>query len=433
MPATKTRTPKPKTRNPKLVTRNSHADFLLEIGTEELPAAYLPGLIEQLRAEATALFHTHHLSSKAIQSFGTPRRLVLLVRELISMQRKPAEEIRGPSKQAAYDAAGKPTKALLGFLRSRGGTVQQTKLVSSEKGDYVYLRKPPTAIPTAKVLPELLTPLIGRLRAPKTMRWDGSGARFARPIRWVLALYGTQPLRCSIGTLTSAPRTRIGRPQALRGTRVASIPGYVQTLKRAGLMLDHGERRRRIQELVERQARRVGGVIAPEMISHGLLDEVTHLVEQPIPLTGSYDPKYLVLPRAVLLASMAKYQRVFAIQSKGEKLLPRFVAILDGKSGKPKTVQAIIERILNARLADSLMFWNKDRRCGLEHMTAAGIMFHEGLGNMVDKVNRLAQMSRDFSQMWGLQPEEREQLSRASRLAKNDLDSAMVKAIAGAP
>ena len=167
----------------------SSAEMLFEIGTEELPAAYLPSLIEQLGRETAALLQAHHLMVQRITSYGTPLRLVIIVRGLTTTQHKPAEEIRGPSKHAAYDKEGKPTPALQGFLRSQGGTAADIKIISSEKGDYLYFTKRATTIPTATVLPALLSQLITKLRSPKTMRWDASGVRFARPIRCLLALY----------------------------------------------------------------------------------------------------------------------------------------------------------------------------------------------------------------------------------------------------
>ncbi len=405
------------------------ADLLVEIGTEELPAAYLPGLIEQLREETNALFTAQGLSFKEIQSFGTPRRLVLLVRQLDGLQRKPGEEIRGPSKQASYDAQGRATPALAGFLRSQGGTLDDTKVVASPKGEYVYFMKGPTAIPTIQVLPALLPQLIGKLRAPKTMRWDGSGVRFARPIRWLLALYGTAPVKCSLGALVSSPRTWVGLPKRPRAVAVRSADQYLAALKQAGVILDHTRRRAWIEQEVARIAKRSRGQTAPEMVSHGLLDEVAFLVEQPVSLPGSFDRKYLALPRELLLASMAKYQRIFAIESSGT-ILPQCIAILDGKPTRPQEVRAVIERILNARLADSLMFWGDDhKRLPLEQMARglSGVTFHEKLGSMADKTQRLCALSEPLSQAWGLTTEERERLRRACTLAKADLVSTMVK------
>ncbi|MBI3021289.1 MAG: glycine--tRNA ligase subunit beta [Candidatus Omnitrophica bacterium] len=402
---------------------------MFEIGTEELPAAYLPSLIEQLGAEARALLEAHHLSFRTVESCGTPRRLVLVVRGLAGAQRKPGEEVRGPSRRVSYDGAGKPTKALLGFLRSQGGALSRVKVRASEKGEYVYLVKPPTATLTSTILPALLPQLVGKLRAPKTMRWDASGVRFARPIRWLLALYGSTPLRCSLGTLASVPRTQGGGPLRPKTIAVHSIEQYLRALQRAGVTLDQDARRAWIEQTVARVARQSCGQAAPEMVSHGLLDEVTHLVEQPVALAGQFDPRYLALPREVLLASMAKYQRVFAIEARG-KLLPRFVAILEGKPGRPNEVRAVIERILNARLADSLTFWKEDHaRLPLERMATglSGVTFHEKLGSMADKTERVHTLSAVLEKAWQLSREELKDLRRACQLAKADLVSTLVK------
>lgn len=413
------------------------ADLLLEIGTEELPAAYLPGLIGQLGREAETLLAAHHLPVKQVQSFGTPRRLVLIVRGLSQIQHNPAQEIRGPSKQAAYDREGKPTQALLGFLRSQGGTLAQTKLVSSDKGEYLYLVREPTAVPSATVLPALLPVVIGKLRAPKTMRWDGGGVRFARPVRWLLALYGSAAVRCSFGTLRSAPVTWVGHPLRPRPITVRSITGYLRALQQAGVMLDQRQRGAWIEQTVARIAQQSRARAAPEMASHGLLEEVAFLVERPSALVGRFDRKYLKLPREVLLASMAKYQRVFAIESsptargagKAPMLLAEFVAILEGSPKRPAAVRKVMERILNARLADSLLFWTEDHRLPLAQMAEAlsGIVFHERLGSLAEKTIRLRALAEPLADAWQLTEEERQHVRRACQLAKADLVSTLVK------
>ncbi|MBI4597945.1 MAG: glycine--tRNA ligase subunit beta [Candidatus Omnitrophica bacterium] len=406
------------------------SDLLFEIGTEELPAAYLPGLIDQLRVEAEKLLQANRLAFQKVETFGAPRRLVLVVLGLDAVQRRPAEEIRGPSKQAAYDKDGKPTPALLGFLKSRGGALSDVKLVSSEKGEYVFFLKSSSTTPTPQVLSTLLPQLVTALRAPKTMRWDASSLRFARPIRWTFALYGTTPIRYQLGRLSSTPsRTMVGLPTQPKAVTVKSHDAYHRALKQAGIVLDHAERRRVIEQKVTRMAAASKGKTAPEMLTYGLLDEVTHLVECPIELSGRFDPKYLVLPREVLLASMAKHQRVFAVES-GGKLQPTCIAILEGKPGKPAEVRAVIERILNARLADSLLVLKEDREhLPLEHMAKrlSGVTFHEKIGTMAQKSERLETLSETLAQAWDLDTEERLQLRRACVLAKADLVSTMVK------
>jgi len=413
------------------------SDLLFEIGTEELPAAYLPDLIAQLRGEAETLLTESHLRWKRVESFGTPRRLVLVVRGLEGTQRNPAEEIRGPSKEAAFDARGKPTKALSGFLRARGGTLKQIKIVSSARGaraagargDYIYLVKPPTRVPTTKVLPALLPQLITRLHAPKTMRWDDAGARFARPIRWLLALYGRTSIRVRYGRLASQTRTWVGGPLRPNGMTVSSLAAFHQTLKRAGIVLDQQQRRAAIERMVRRLAAHVRGKPVAEMVSHGLLDEVAYLVERPVALRGTFDPTYLELPREVLLASMAKYQRVFALESTG-KLLPSFIAILEGTPRRASQVRHVFEHILNARLADSLLFWRRDHeQLPLERMGRAltGVTFHERLGSMAEKADRLYKLAGVLEPAWELTKEEFTNVRRACQLAKADLVSTMVK------
>ncbi|MBI4343852.1 MAG: glycine--tRNA ligase subunit beta [Candidatus Omnitrophica bacterium] len=398
----------------------------MEIGTEELPAAYLPDLIEQLGQGAKALCEANHLSFRQVESFGTPRRLVVLVRGLEGLQRKPAEEIRGPSKQAAYDREGHPTPALLGFLKSRGGTLAQTKLVSSERGEYVYLIMPPAAAPALALLPGLVAQLVTALRAPKTMRWDSNPQRFARPIRWLLVLHGSKLVRCQAGGLASGTATRVGRPMALRSARVASVAQYLQTLERAGIVLDHHARRSRIEQEIIQAAKQVGGRPSQELIRHGLLEEVTFLTEQPTVITGAFDAKYLTLPNEVLLASMAKHQRVFAVET-GERLLPKFIGVLEGKPGSAQSVRAVMERILNARLADSWLFWEQDRKRPFGEADLAGVSFHEKLGSMADKTKRLVLLADVLAGAWAFTPQDKEALKRACRLAKSDLVTTMVK------
>ncbi|MBI3088097.1 MAG: glycine--tRNA ligase subunit beta [Candidatus Omnitrophica bacterium] len=405
------------------------ADLLFEIGTEELPAAYLDGAIAQLGEEAERLLRDSHLTFASVASFGTPRRLTLIVRGLGSLQRNPAEEIRGPSKQAAFNAQGRPTEALKGFLRGRGGTLSQVKTVSTGKGEYVYLVKSERHVPTAQVLPQLLAQLIGRVRCPKMMRWDESGVRFARPIRWLLACYGRTAVRVAAGRLIGGRATRVGGPRQPKPVAVSGVASYLAALKRAGVILDQGRRRARIDQLVKQAAKRQGGVPAPEVVSHGLLDEVTHLVERPVPLVGRFDKKYLVLPRELLLASMAKYQRVFALQTSAGKLLPAFVAILDGTPAKMAQVRRMYEHILNARLADSLLFWEQDHtRLPLAKFgRLRDITFHERLGSMEDKTQRLDKLRRALAEAWQLTDQEQRDLERACLLAKYDLLSSVVR------
>ncbi len=403
--------------------------LVFELGTEELPAAYLPELARQLQEGAAQRLSAAHLSPRSVQAFATPRRLSLLVAGLPAMCEEPGAEIRGPSHHAAYDGQGRPTPALLGFLRSQRGTLTQVKIAETDRGRYVYFVKPPSRTPTLTVLSKLLPELIASLRAPKTMRWDASGARFARPIRSVLALYGSTLVPCRIGAVSTTRKTSVGRPAARRTVPIRSAERYRPALARSGVVLDHAARRERIERLVAQAAKRLGGRAAPETATHGLLDEVMYLAEEPVALTGTFQRSYLSLPREVLLASMAKHQRVFALERNG-RLLPAFVGILDGAPAQPAAVRRMYEHILNARLADSLLFWTQDHaRLPLERMAAnlAGVTFHERLGSMADKSTRLVALGTALADAWSLSAAERDQLAQACRLAKADLVSTMVR------
>ncbi|MBI2884908.1 MAG: glycine--tRNA ligase subunit beta [Candidatus Omnitrophica bacterium] len=405
------------------------ADLLLEIGTEELPAAYLHDAVEQLRREGERLLHEAGARFAAIEAFGTPRRLVLAVSRLEAVHTLPAEEIRGPSKQAAFTPTGEPTGALTGFLRSRGGTVEQTKLVQTDKGEYVYLVKPARQRQTAAVLPDLLQQLLGRIRLPKTMRWDDSALRFARPIRWLLALHGTRPVAITAGRLRSGRVTIVGGPVRPRRVSCASPATFWGAVAKQGILLDERRRRGRIDELVASAAAQHRGIPAPEAATHGLLDEIANLVERPVAFVGHFDPQYLALPREVLLASMGKYQRVVAIQTRAGALLPQFIGVLDGAPRKPDAVRKMYEHILNARLQDSLLFWEQDRVRSLAVMSheVSGVTFHEKIGTMAQKQERLAALSGALAQQWALTPQESEALRQACLWSKSDLVSTMVK------
>lgn len=429
--------PRIKQKSKSTPSKITASDLLFEIGTEELPAAYVPGLIEQFIKEAHVLFKEHHLNYKSMEGYATPRRLVLIIRKLDISQHKPSQEIRGPSKQVAFDSSEKPTKALLGFLRSQNASLKQLEIRPlGNKGDYTFVVKPPITTPTQAVLPELLKTLLNRLRTPKSMRWDASAQRFARPIRWLIVLFGKKSIRFSVGNIQTSTLTKIGRPQRLRSVSVSSIEGYLSTLRKAGIILNQNTRRSQIERLVTQTAKRLGGVTSPEMVSHGLLEEVTYLVEQPVILVGSFDPLYLELPREVLLASMAKYQRVFAIEKAQSKksspgtLIPKFIAILDGKPKRPTDVRKVAERILNARLSDSFILLGEDRsRLPLGSMAKAlsQLAFHEKLGSMADKTERITKLQTALEKAWNLSKIENDALNSASQLAKADLVSAMVK------
>lgn len=404
--------------------KNDRADFLLEIGTEELPAAYVNDAIEQLRRAAyeTPLFDGMSSKPQPV-CFATPRRLILFIPSLPSIFSQKSLPIRGPSKQAAYDAKGNPTPALNGFLKSRAKKGYRLEDREIDKKVYVLLINPDQQIKTEELLAHLVADLILGLRFPKTMRWDATGRRFARPIRWQLALFDHKAL------MTGGRITVVGGPKRPTPVTVKNPNQYFTVLKRHRIVWDQTERQKTVERLVMTHAKQHQGTPAPEMVVHGLLEEVTFLVEQPTPSYGQFDRKYLELPREVLLASMAKHQRVFALDDRKGALLPAFVAVLDGKPRRLDRVRQMHEHILNARLADGLLFWQQDCKTSLEAHAAklSGVTFHERLGSMAKKTQRLINLKELLRDAWKLSDDERDQLLRACQLAKADLVTAMVK------
>ncbi len=405
-------------------------DVLFEIGTEELPAAYIPDLLTQLNTSTKQKLSEQHLSFGDVRAYATPRRLILCIDGLSASQAIPAEDVRGPAKAAAFDAQGKPTPALQGFLRSRNSTQAQTKIVSvDKKGEYVYLSIPASTRPSAAILPEILSQIIGSLRTPKAMRWDATGTRFARPVRWLAAMSGTKPLAVRYGALKSAASTWVGLPLKPRKVSFASIPGYFAKLKTAGIIYDHTERHLAVNRMVRAAAQKIKGKPCAELMLYGLDIEVCFLTESPNAFVGQFDAKYLSLPREVLLASMSKHQRVFAIEDSSGKLLPKFVAVLDGKTAKPAAVQRTFERILNARLTDSLFFWNQDhqRHLPLGKGDLSGVAMHAKLGSMKEKTERLRVLGALIAAQWQLDAAQKQTLEAASGCAKHDLLTTLVR------
>ncbi|MBI4355530.1 MAG: glycine--tRNA ligase subunit beta [Candidatus Omnitrophica bacterium] len=407
-------------------------DLLFELGTEEMPAGYVTDAIAQLRHLMTQGCASHRLAFKRIRTFGTPRRLVAVVERLAAHQTPMVREIQGPAKRAAYDAHGALTAAGQGFLKGHHATERMLTLKTTPKGEYLLLRKEEPALPTRRMLPALLPEVVAKLGFPKTMRWEASGVRFARPIRWIVALYGSAPVRCMIGGVRSGAVSHGHRLLSPRPWRVTSARAYLQTIARHGVLLDHDLRRTRVESSLRQAAGKLQrhSTVAPESL-RTILAEVANLVEYPTVFAGRFDAQYLAagLPREVILASMSKHQRVFAVVDRSGALLPRFLAIANGRPKRLSRVRATYEHILNARLADSLLFYQQDRRTPLAPKVDAlrGVVFHQALGTMYDKTNRLERLVEEISRQWKWSQVQREHAMMAARRAKADLTTAMVR------
>ncbi len=401
------------------------ADFLLEIGVEELPAADVDQACAQLEAGAPGFFEELRLSHQGLSVDATPRRLVLHVRQLAAQQTALEQLVKGPPASRAFDAAGQPTRAALGFARSRGVAVEALQVAAMDGGEYVVAQTHTPGLPAAAVLSEALPTLIAGLRFGKTMRWNASGVGFSRPVRWLLALLGKSVIPLRHADVVSDRVTRGARQYGSQQGEVSDVADYFRQLEEQGILLQRATRRERIRAQVDALAAEVGGCIPDDP---GLLDEVCNLVEVPTALRGSFDEDFLRLPREVLVAVMRKHQRYFPLEDGAGQLLPWFIALRNGDGNGLANVVAGNEQVLRARFSDARFFFEEDLRKPLaQHLPRlATLTFHERLGSMLDKNRRVATLVPATGRLLQMDAAAIALAQEAAQLARADLATQMV-------
>ncbi len=400
------------------------ADFVLEIGTEELPAADLSSAIDQLRRSVPGLLETLRLDHGDIRVLGTPRRLAVLIDSLAPRQADQLTTVKGPPADRAFMPDGKPTAAAEGFARSRGLSVEALQVQEVDGGRYAVAEVREAGRASTAVLAERLPGLIADLRFERAMRWESSGATFSRPVRWLVALHGDQVVPFSFAGLTSGRRTRGLRHRTPETFDVEQARDYPGILSQAGVVLDPLQRRAQIAREAAAAAAEVKGEVAPD---DSLLDEVTHLVETPAVFRGSYAEEHLALPQEVLTAVMKKHQRYFPV-SRGGALLPYFLGVRNGDRHGLESVVKGNEHVLRARYADAAYFVRRDLEHPLEHYLQAlsRLTFQTQLGSMLDKSQRLERLVVKLAPELNLTDVERRSAMRAAQLCKADLMTEMV-------
>ncbi|MBE3577700.1 MAG: glycine--tRNA ligase subunit beta [Limnochordales bacterium] len=404
-------------------------DLLLEIGVEELPARFIDPSREALARRVAELLQQSRLDFGEVKGYATPRRLAVLVKDVAEEQPDTFIERRGPSRSVGQTPDGQFTAAARGFARSQGVDVEQLELRATPQGEYFFAVRREAGRPARELLPELLRNAITSLTFPKSMRWGDGELRFARPIRWLVALFGEEVIPFELAGVRSGRETR-GHRQLGPGPIVLNRPDeYVRVLAEAGVIVDSEERRRRLIAEVERAAREAGGRadLEPELV-----DEVVNLVEYPTAFVGSFPAEYLSLPEAVIITPMRHHQRYFPVRGENGKLLPVFVGVRNGGTRNLAGVAAGNERVLRARLDDARFYFNEDCKQPLSAYGAklAGIVFQERLGSLADKRERLVKLVRQLGEKLGesagLSAAELETAARAAELAKADLATRMV-------
>lgn len=412
--------------------RVQHAPFLLELGVEELPATFVKPALTQLVDLAKSFFEEHRLSYASVRSLGTLRRLALIVDQLATRQTPISSRMVGPPKSAAYDASGQPTQAAKGFAHAHGVPVEALQVEETAKGWYLCVVKHDPGQPTWTLLREHLPTLIQRLSFPKSMRWNASHLRFARPLRWIVALHGTRPIRFSLGEIVSGTRTyghRFWKSSTRDGRNfieVKSPHAYPSLMKRAGVIVDPEEREAILRAQLGQLARRGQGHVLAKHAEE-LLEQAVYSVEWPQALMGRFDRAYLELPQEVLITSMKEHQGYFSLVGPHERLLPRFIAVTNVKSTKLDLIRKGHERVLTARLNDAKFFFQEDRKYRLEERVERlrGIVFHQKLGSLYDKTVRVKDLVATIVEMVG-RLDLKERCERAAYLAKADLTTGMV-------
>ena len=396
-------------------------DLLFEIGAEEIPAGFMPNILGQLKTLAETKLNDAHLPFESIATYGTPRRLALIVKGLADTSAEISERHKGPSASIAYDADGNPTKAAIGFARGKGLDVADLVV---EDG-YIYAETKTAGVPAKDIVTDMLPQLITGLNFPKSMHWGNLDAKFVRPVRWLVALLDEDVIPVEFATVKSGNVTRGHRFLGADEITIKNAASYVETLKENFVMVDQDARR----ELISKQLHDIAASKNASIVwDDDLLEEINYLVEWPTALCGGFEESYLALPDAAIITPMKDHQRYFPLVDQDGKLLPMFLTVRNGSDHSIEVVQAGNERVLRARLDDAKFFFNEDRKKPLidRQDGLTKIVFQEGLGNLADKTERLLTLGRVFSEECELHEDARVVLERATELAKTDLTTGMV-------
>ncbi len=399
--------------------------FVLEIGSEELPAGDLSSAIRQLRVAVPEFLDSLRLGYDEITVDGTPRRLAVLIAGLEPRQADLETVAKGPPADRAFDKEGKPTKAAEGFARSRGVSVDSLEVVEEKGRRYVTALVREEGRPTGEVLSENLADLVAGIKFDKSMRWNDSNVSYSRPLRWLLALYGADAVPFSYAGVDSGRSSRGLRPFDSPQIEVGVADSYQSLIREHRITLQTDERRQLIVDGVTRLAAEKNGTIPDDP---GLVEEVTNLVEYPTPLLGRFDSGFLKLPEEVLVAVMRKHQRYFPVYGRSGRLLPYFIAVRNGDDNHLDIVRDGNEHVLRARFSDAAFFYANDTKRQLIDFLAEldKLTFQADLGSMLDKTHRLEKLVPEVARLLNLQPEGIEIATRAAALAKADLVSSMV-------
>lgn len=403
------------------------SELLFEIGTEELPAGFQNPALEQLKQNFIGQAKSLNLGHGSVVTMGTPRRLALLVEDLVESQPDSREELLGPSAKAGFDPDGNPTKAAMGFAKSKNAAVTDLKVVETDKGEYLMIVQERKGQATVDLLPELFKSLMQGFSFAKSMQWGAHTSTFARPIQWIVALYNGEVVPFSHGGTIASNVSRGHRFMANHEIVLHGVADYESSLDKASVQVDHIERRKAIlTEIESAVAQTLDAANAHVAIDDALVDTVCNLVEKPFGVCGSFDEKFLQLPDEALITSMREHQKYFPVVDNNNNLLPNFIAVNNTRVKDIDLTRTGHERVLRARLEDAYFFFSGDKQKKLEDRLddLTGIIFQAQLGTMLEKTERIVKLAGILAEQFV--PDSKDDACRAARLCKTDLLTDMV-------
>jgi glycyl-tRNA synthetase beta chain len=405
-------------------TTTPNSLLLLEIGTEDLPARFLPSALLQLKENSEIILKENHIRSSDIKTYGTPRRLVLLADGIPPMQEDRSKEVFGPSRKVAFDEHGRPTKAATGFARSQGISVENLTIKNKDKGEYVVAVIEEKGVYVRELLPEILKRIVLSLHIPKSMRWGNSNIRFLRPIRWLVALLDKEIINFEIDGIKSSNITRGHRFLSPAAFQIKEITGYKRLLRNNYVIVDQEERKKIIVDKMEKSLESIN---ERPVKDEDLLETVVHLVEYPVSVLGTFSMEYLELPKELLITVMKGHQKYFAVQDREGILTNHFVVISNTGEENSETVKIGAERVIKARFEDARFYFEEDRKKPLFERIEElrKVTFQEKLGSLYEKTKRMESLSEFFADR--LMPSAKDRLRRAAQLAKTDLITGIVR------
>ncbi|MDP6436255.1 MAG: glycine--tRNA ligase subunit beta [Gammaproteobacteria bacterium] len=404
------------------MSKAAAADFLVELGAEELPPKSLALLRDSFAAGIAAGLDSARLGYAELTAYATPRRLAVLVNKMVTQQPTQEIESRGPPINLAYDDAGKPTRAAEAFASKNNVTTDQLETLKTDKGEWLYYKGQSEGAAATELLPDIVSNALASLPVPKRMRWGSGDVEFVRPVHWLVMLLGKDMVPATVLGLDAGSVSFGHRFHAPGAIKISKPSDYVSTLRKQGhVLVDFAERRDAIKTAAVKAAKKAGG---DAVLEPAVVDEVTALVEWPVPVAGRFDERFLRLPPEVLVSTLQDHQRYFPVQ-KGGQLLPAFIAISNLDSNDPDQVRCGNERVVLPRLADAAFFWDQDtaKTLASREPDLKAVVYQQGLGSLYDKSVRVAGMAQSTATLTSASGKE---VARAALLARTDLLTNMV-------